>query len=137
MADRAGLVELALRDIQVTSLRKIEQDMVGVQLVLCGRWLVAPVSLKSPEFYDHRKKKNVNIRKRFFPPPYPNGWIQITNAKDLENGNVKSISALGREFVAFRGKDGSIGVLDAYCPHLGAHLGQGELSLRYMILRAL
>lgn len=112
---------------------RLELDLPVWQLVLGGlslvyflyRWALAPVSLKSPDFYDHRKKKNQNIRKRFFPPPYPNGWIQLTNSKDVENGNVKSISALGREFVAFRGKDGKVGVLDAYCPHLGAHLGQG------------
>ncbi len=28
----------------------------------------------------------------------------------------------GRDLVIFRGQDGRVGVLDAYCPHLGAHL---------------
>lgn len=32
---------------------------------------------------------------------------------------------LGRDFVVFRGADGDARVLDAYCPHLGAHLGHG------------
>jgi phenylpropionate dioxygenase-like ring-hydroxylating dioxygenase large terminal subunit len=27
--------------------------------------------------------------------------------------------------VAFRGTDGRAGVLDAFCPHLGTHLGHG------------
>lgn len=105
------------------------QIVLATLSLLCFvyRLLFRPSQTKSPDFYDHRKKKNQNIRKRFFPPPYPNGWIQITNAADLANGQVKSISALGREFVAFRGKEGKVGVLDAYCPHLGAHLGQGKL----------
>ena len=38
---------------------------------------------------------------------------------------MKSISALGTHMVAFRGEDGKVGVLDAFCPHLGAHLGVG------------
>ena len=31
----------------------------------------------------------------------------------------------GKEMVAFRGTDGRAGVLDAFCPHLGTHLGHG------------
>ncbi len=32
---------------------------------------------------------------------------------------------LGRDFVLFRGEDGTARVFDAYCPHLGANLGVG------------
>jgi nitrite reductase/ring-hydroxylating ferredoxin subunit len=35
------------------------------------------------------------------------------------------LSYFGQELVAFRGEDGKVSVLDAYCPHLGAHLGVG------------
>eukprot|EP00510_Aplanochytrium_minuta_P005983 CAMPEP_0184007344 /NCGR_PEP_ID=MMETSP0954-20121128/1270_1 /TAXON_ID=627963 /ORGANISM="Aplanochytrium sp, Strain PBS07" /LENGTH=403 /DNA_ID=CAMNT_0026286141 /DNA_START=67 /DNA_END=1278 /DNA_ORIENTATION=- len=94
-------------------------------IYLVYRWFVRPVHLKSPNFYSHKKTKIQKLKKRFFPPPYPNGWIKITSAADVADDQVKSISALGREFVAFRGKNGKVGVLDAYCPHLGAHLGQG------------
>jgi phenylpropionate dioxygenase-like ring-hydroxylating dioxygenase large terminal subunit len=38
---------------------------------------------------------------------------------------VVSVSALGREFVLFRGEDGRAGALHAFCPHLGTHLGHG------------
>jgi 3-ketosteroid 9alpha-monooxygenase subunit A len=31
----------------------------------------------------------------------------------------------GKDLVLFRGGDGALGLLDAYCPHLGAHLGVG------------
>jgi phenylpropionate dioxygenase-like ring-hydroxylating dioxygenase large terminal subunit len=31
----------------------------------------------------------------------------------------------GQDLVLFRGEDGSVHLLDAYCPHLGAHMGIG------------
>ena len=57
--------------------------------------------------------------------PYPTSWIQIAWSHDVGRGDVKAIRALGRELVLFRGEDGRAAVLDAYCPHLGAHLGVG------------
>ena len=35
------------------------------------------------------------------------------------------MSYLGRDLVLFRGEDGVARVFDAYCPHMGAHLGIG------------
>ncbi len=40
-------------------------------------------------------------------------------------GAVKPLHYFGRELVVFRGEDGVAHVLDAHCPHLGAHLGFG------------
>lgn len=61
-----------------------------------------------------------------FPhPPFPNGWHGIAFSSDLAVGDVQPVRMLGRDFVVFRGEDGRAGVLDAYCPHLGAHLGYG------------
>jgi nitrite reductase/ring-hydroxylating ferredoxin subunit len=58
-------------------------------------------------------------------PPYPNGWFNICYSHELAPGEVKPVRALGRDFVVFRGETGTAHVLDAYCPHLGAHLGVG------------
>ena len=44
---------------------------------------------------------------------------------DLKVGDVKGVTALGKEFCVFRGETGEVGVLDAYCPHLGANLSVG------------
>jgi nitrite reductase/ring-hydroxylating ferredoxin subunit len=64
--------------------------------------------------------------KRHFPfPPYPNGWFQVAYSDELATGQVLPLSYFGRELVAFRGADGKASVLDAFCPHLGAHLGYG------------
>jgi len=56
---------------------------------------------------------------------FPNGWYAITPVADVKIGQVSPIKALGREMVVFRTESGAISVLDAYCPHQGAHLGYG------------
>ena len=58
-------------------------------------------------------------------PPYPNGWFRVASSRDVARGAVKPLRYFGRELVVFRGEDGVARVLDAHCPHLGAHLGHG------------
>lgn len=57
--------------------------------------------------------------------PYPSSWIQVAWGDELPRGAVRPLTALGRELVLFRGADGVVRALDAYCAHLGAHLGVG------------
>ncbi|KAL1429244.1 hypothetical protein MTO96_016572 [Rhipicephalus appendiculatus] len=57
------------------------------------------------------------------PPVFPNGWIPIVESAQLRTGEVKALNVIGLELVAFRTEDGIAHVMDAYCPHLGAHLG--------------
>lgn len=58
-------------------------------------------------------------------PPYPNGWFAVSHSDELAVGDVKTVRALGREVVVFRGESGQAYVVDPYCAHLGAHLGVG------------
>ena len=62
---------------------------------------------------------------RNFPFPIPISWYAVAYSDELVQGQVLPLSVLATELVAFRGEDGSAAVLDAYCPHLGAHLGHG------------
>jgi len=62
---------------------------------------------------------------RFPFAPFPNSWFQVAYADELAPGTVLPLRYFGRELVAFRGEDGTPHVLDAYCAHLGAHLGVG------------
>jgi nitrite reductase/ring-hydroxylating ferredoxin subunit len=62
---------------------------------------------------------------RFPVPPFPNGWFQVAYSDELTGGGVLPLHYFGRHLVLFRGKDGLARVLDAHCPHLGAHLGHG------------
>jgi phenylpropionate dioxygenase-like ring-hydroxylating dioxygenase large terminal subunit len=58
-------------------------------------------------------------------PPYPNGWQSIGFSDEVKPGQVVSRHVLGQDLVLFRGNSGTLSVVDAYCPHLGAHLGCG------------
>ncbi|MCC6808864.1 MAG: Rieske 2Fe-2S domain-containing protein [Deltaproteobacteria bacterium] len=57
--------------------------------------------------------------------PIPNGWFAILSSRELKKKAVRPVRAFGKELVAFRGDDGRVTVLDAHCPHLGAHMGYG------------
>lgn len=57
--------------------------------------------------------------------PLPNGWFAVGWSRDLLPGDVKPIRVFGEDLVLFRSREGEAKVLDAYCPHLGAHLGEG------------
>jgi phenylpropionate dioxygenase-like ring-hydroxylating dioxygenase large terminal subunit len=62
---------------------------------------------------------------RFPFPSFPNGWFQFAYSDELAPGQVKPLEYFGKQLVAYRGQDGAPHVLDAFCPHLGAHLGHG------------
>jgi phenylpropionate dioxygenase-like ring-hydroxylating dioxygenase large terminal subunit len=62
---------------------------------------------------------------RFPFPAYPNGWFCVAYADELAPRAVTALRYFGRDVVLFRGEDGHACVLDAHCPHLGAHLGHG------------
>jgi phenylpropionate dioxygenase-like ring-hydroxylating dioxygenase large terminal subunit len=57
--------------------------------------------------------------------PLPNGWFAVDWSRELREGDVKPIHYFGEDLVLFRTRSGVARVLDAFCPHLGAHLGHG------------
>ena len=57
--------------------------------------------------------------------PIPNGWFAVAWSKDLIAGQVQSIHYFDEDLVLFRTRGGDARVVDAYCVHLGAHLGEG------------
>jgi 3-ketosteroid 9alpha-monooxygenase subunit A len=56
---------------------------------------------------------------------YPQGWFVVCFSAELPALGVKPLHYFGQHLVAFRGEDGTARILDAFCPHLGAHLGYG------------
>src|SRR5262249_43219667 len=62
---------------------------------------------------------------RYYTPPIPNGWFQVAYSDELGPGQVLPLSYFDRELVLFRTASGEPRLLDAFCPHLGAHLGYG------------
>lgn len=64
-------------------------------------------------------------RTRYFTPPIPNGWFQIASSDEVKPGEAKPLRYFGKDLVIWRSEAGELSVLDAFCPHLGAHLGHG------------
>jgi phenylpropionate dioxygenase-like ring-hydroxylating dioxygenase large terminal subunit len=62
---------------------------------------------------------------RRFPFPIPFGWFQVAFPGDLAPGDVTALRYFGRELVLWRDMSGEFHLQDAYCPHLGAHIGVG------------
>jgi phenylpropionate dioxygenase-like ring-hydroxylating dioxygenase large terminal subunit len=59
------------------------------------------------------------------PAPFPDGWFRVARSTEVPARAVRPLRYFGRDLVLFRGEDGRARVLDAHCPHLGAHLGHG------------
>lgn len=62
---------------------------------------------------------------RFPIDPFPSSWYGLAFTDEIPRGSVQRLQFLGREVVAFRTASGTAAVFEAYCPHLGAHLGRG------------
>lgn len=60
-----------------------------------------------------------------FPFPVPNGWFIVAEARQLDPGQHLVLRVFDSDVVLFRGTDGVPHLVDAYCAHLGAHLGVG------------
>jgi phenylpropionate dioxygenase-like ring-hydroxylating dioxygenase large terminal subunit len=60
-----------------------------------------------------------------FPFPVPYGWFCVGYPEDFPTGEPKAIYYFDRHLVAWRDDAGDLHVQDAFCPHLGAHLGHG------------
>src|ERR1043165_1359866 len=56
------------------------------------------------------------------------GWYWAMRADHLQRGQVRALNFLGRELAVYRGADGGVVALDAYCPHMGAHLAEGKVE---------
>jgi len=63
--------------------------------------------------------------RRSFPFGLPSGWFQVASADEVPPGGVLPLRYFDRDLVLWRTESGRVQVADAYCPHLGAHLGHG------------
>ena len=55
----------------------------------------------------------------------PTGWFQVAWSDEIGVGAVQTMKYFDTEMVAWRAQSGRLTVMDAYCEHLGAHLGYG------------
>jgi phenylpropionate dioxygenase-like ring-hydroxylating dioxygenase large terminal subunit len=66
-----------------------------------------------------------SVAERNLDLPYPFGWFVACYSDELAVGEVKPLRYFGRDLVLWRGEDGVTRMTDAYCRHLGAHMGYG------------
>ena len=63
-----------------------------------------------------------------YPDPFPNGWFNVLNSTAVKNEQVVEVEAFGQKLAVFRGKNGKVSVVDAFCPHLMANLAGGRVE---------
>lgn len=56
------------------------------------------------------------------------GWYWTVNSKKVKRKKVISFKLMGRDLAIYRGKDKKIRAVDAFCPHMGAHLAEGSVE---------
>jgi phenylpropionate dioxygenase-like ring-hydroxylating dioxygenase large terminal subunit len=57
--------------------------------------------------------------------PNPDGWFAVCFTHELQPGDVVPRKLFDRDVVLFRTESGEAVILDAHCPHMGAHMGHG------------
>lgn len=76
-------------------------------------WRVAPL--------DNRP----SVEERNLDIGFPFGWYPMMLSNELGVGEVKPLRYFSQELAIWRGEDGGVRMVDAYCKHLGAHMGHG------------
>jgi phenylpropionate dioxygenase-like ring-hydroxylating dioxygenase large terminal subunit len=56
---------------------------------------------------------------------HPTGWFQIGWSASFPPKTVQPLRYFGEDLVLYRSQSGSLRVHDAFCPHLGANIGEG------------
>ncbi|MFN6571654.1 aromatic ring-hydroxylating dioxygenase subunit alpha [Dendronalium sp. ChiSLP03b] len=62
------------------------------------------------------------------PTQFVEGWYWALPSSKLKVGRVKAVTLLGRNLAIYRGVSGQVVAVDAYCPHMGAHLAEGKVE---------
>lgn len=56
---------------------------------------------------------------------FARGWFVVAFSSEIASGELRPIRYFARDLVLFRSESGEAAVVDAHCPHLGAHIGFG------------
>jgi 3-ketosteroid 9alpha-monooxygenase subunit A len=63
-----------------------------------------------------------------FPFPMPFGWFKVAEPAEVVPGEILTKRYFGTEIVLWRDTAGGLHCHEAYCAHLGAHLGDGRIE---------
>src|SRR5437773_2589997 len=59
------------------------------------------------------------------PEALGEGWYPVCSSGELGRDRPRSFKILRQRLAVFRGPDGAVRALDAFCPHMGADLANG------------
>ncbi len=62
------------------------------------------------------------------PCQFVEGWYWALPSRKLKIRQVKPLKLLGKNLAIYRGNSGKVVAIDAYCPHMGAHLAEGKVD---------
>ena len=69
------------------------------------------------------------MQNRFPFPVIPTGWYVVAMSEELGRGEVVPRRYFDRELAMYRTQGGEVQIVDAYCPHMGAHLAEGFVEV--------
>lgn len=61
------------------------------------------------------------------PDVVSEGWVPVCPSRQIKMGKARSFKLGFQRIVLFRGESGNVAALDAFCPHMGADLGNGTV----------
>lgn len=85
--------------------------------------------------YDkHDYSYSPSIEERYSDvPTFINSWQAVCMEGQVKKGKIISKNIMGENIIIWKDKDDKISVLEAYCPHLGVHLGStGKIVGNYV-----
>ncbi|MBL1078452.1 3-ketosteroid-9-alpha-hydroxylase subunit A [Nocardia sp. 2] len=62
------------------------------------------------------------------PTRFARGWHCLGLADSFRDGKPHSVKAFGTELVVFAAEDGTLNVLNGFCPHMGGNLADGTVK---------
>ncbi len=69
------------------------------------------------------------MSERFPFPSLPSGWFAVATSDEVKPGQLVSRQYFDTELVIYRTESGVLRVVDAFCPHMGGHMGKiGEVK---------
>jgi len=62
------------------------------------------------------------------PQVTPRGWYWALPSRELRPGDKRELKLFGKTILLYRSAAGVVKAVHAFCPHMGAHLGQGRVE---------
>jgi nitrite reductase/ring-hydroxylating ferredoxin subunit len=66
----------------------------------------------------------MKLGSRFPFPGLPSGWYVVAVSDEVKRGQIVSRHYFNTDIIIYRTQDGVVRIADAFCPHMGAHLGR-------------